>query len=208
MGGAHADAIGNLSTAFAFSYCLSLILFVLLMKLPDLLGRNTPRAAQALEAQIRGTLSDPLPGTGYEFLGRSLPVAVRSYLMEDQQLVGHRIGELRRTYPLVSVEHVLREGQVIEPTDDVVLQPHDTLALYGPIPRLIKAATILGPEVDIPELRDTQSETIDVIAHNAEAIGKSLNELAGDIGHGLYLNAMFRGGAEIPHGPDTIVSRG
>jgi putative transport protein len=203
-----AAAVANLSTAFAFSYCFSLILFVILMKLPDVVGRNTPRAARAFEAQLRGALSDPLPGTGGEFLGTPLPVAHRSYQLEMTAPVGHHLGEMRRTYPLVSIERILRGGRVLLPTDDLVLQPHDTLALYGPISRLLLAASVIGPEVDVPELRDAGSQTADVVAHHDEAVGQTLRALAENAGHGLYLNAMFRGGTEIPHGPETVIARG
>jgi putative transport protein len=204
----HAATVANLSTAFAFSYCGSLILFVMFMKLPDLLGRNTSRAARVFEAQLRGTLLEPPPGTGGEFLGTPLPLAHRSYRLETSAPVGNQLGELRETYPLVSIERILRGGRVLVPTDDLVLQPHDTLALYGPISRLLLAASVIGPEVDVPELRDTSSQTADVVAHHDGALGQTLRALAENAGHGLYLNAMSRGGAEIPHGPESVIARG
>ena len=207
-GGAKPDALGNLSTAFAFSYCISLMVFTVLMKVPDLMGRDSRRAARELEAQIRGTSTAPLPGTADEFLGGPLPVAVRSYQIEKPGAVGHRLGELRRTYPLVAVERVLRGGRVVDPSDDVVLEPHDTLALYGQVSRLLSAAQLLGPEVDVPELRDAGRETVDVVVHRPEAVGHTLADLAASTGHGLYLNAMFRGGVEVPRGPDVAVQRG
>lgn len=207
-GAGRAAALANLSTAFAFSYCISMIGFILLMKLPDMLGRDTPGAARTLEAKIHGGMSSPLPGTAAEFLGGPLPVARRAYQIETARLVGHRLGELRRTYPLVAIDRVLREGKLFDPVDDVVLQAHDTLALYGRVPLLLVAAAAIGPEVDVPGLCDIGSETVDVVAQNKTGIGRTLEDLAGDIGHGLYLNAMFRGGHEIPHGPDTVVRRG
>jgi putative transport protein len=206
--GASADALGNLSTAFAFSYCISMVLFVVFMKLPDMLGRDTPRAAHELEEKIRGPLSSPLPGSGNEFLGGPLPVGLRSYKLEIPEAVGHHLGELRKTYPFVAIERVLRGDKMIDPTDDVVLQPNDTLALYGQIPRLLKASSVIGPEVDVPALRDVGRETADVVVHHPEAVGRTLPELAQDIGHGLYLNAMFRGGEQIPFGFETKVDRG
>jgi putative transport protein len=207
-GAGKAEALGNLSTAFAFSYCISMVLFVVMMKVPDMLGRDTPRAARELEEKIRGALSSPLPGTGNEFLGGPLPVGLRSFRVEIPDLVSHRLAELRRTYPLVAIERVLRAGKMLEPTDDMVLEANDTLALYGPIARLLNASKAIGPEVDVPELRDIERQTADVVSHRPEAVGHPLRDLASGIGHGLYLNAMFRGGAEIPHGPDTIVERG
>lgn len=205
--GGHEAAVGNLSTAFALSYCVSMTLFIVMMKLPDLLGRDTPRAARELEAQIRGGLSSPLPGSADEFLSGPIPVRLRSYQIERPDAVGHRLGELRRTYPFVAIERVLRGGRLLEPADDIVLQAHDTLALYGSIERLLRAATVIGPEVDEPALRDVGAETVDVVAHGPFA-GHKLSELAADVGHGLYLNGMFRGGNEIPKGPDTVVRRG
>jgi putative transport protein len=205
-GAAADEAIGNLSTAFAFTYCISMTLFVLLMKLPDLLGRDTPKAAAALEAQMRGALSAPMPGAGDEFLVGPLPVALRSYKIEEPMFVGKRLADLRRTYPLVAVERVLRAGKLLEPADDMVLQPADGVALYGPISRMIAAAPSIGPEIDIPEMRELATETVDVVVH--KAAGRTLGELARDVGHGMYLNAMFRGGEEIPHGPDTVVLKG
>jgi putative transport protein len=207
VSGGHEAAVGNLSTAFALSYCVSMTLFIVMMKVPDLLGRDTARAARELEAQIRGGLSSPLPGSADEFLSGPIPVRLRSYQIERPDAVGHRLGELRRTYPFVAIERVLRGGKLLEPADDIVLQAHDTLALYGSIERLLRAATVIGPEVDEPALRDVGAETVDVVAHGPFA-GHTLSELAADVGHGLFLNGMFRGGNEIPKGPDTIVRRG
>jgi putative transport protein len=207
VSGGHEAAVANLSTAFALSYCVSMTLFIVMMKLPDLLGRDTARAARELEAQIRGGLSSPLPGSADEFLSGPIPVRLRSYQIERPDAVGHRLGELRRTYPFVAIERVLRGGKLLEPADDIVLQAHDTLALYGSIERLLRAATVIGPEVDEPALRDVGAETVDVVAHGPFA-GHTLSELAADVGHGLFLNGMFRGGNEIPKGPDTIVRRG
>jgi putative transport protein len=42
-----ADAASSLSTAFAFSYCISMVLFIVFMKLPDMFGARTAQAAAA-----------------------------------------------------------------------------------------------------------------------------------------------------------------
>jgi putative transport protein len=178
------------------------------MKVPDMLGRSSRRAAEELEAQIRSSSTAPLPGTADEFLGGPLPVAVRSFQLERPDAVGHRLGELRRTYPLVAIERILRAGRLLEPNDDEVLQAHDTLALYGQVPRLLNAAKVIGPEVDVPALREAARETVDVVVQSSKAHGRTLQDLASDVGHGLYLNAMFRGGVEVPKGPDTAVRKG
>jgi putative transport protein len=202
------EAISNLSTAFAFAYCISMVLFIVLMKVPDMFGLNSARAAHEYEASITSG-SAALPGTGGEFFGSELPpVTVRTYQVEAAQLLGRPLGELRRQYPLVSVERVSRSGAIIEPRDDTVLQPQDTVALFGPIARLAAAGGQIGPEVYERVVRDVGFQTVDVTVHKGPANGRKLGELAAGIGHGLFLNAVFRGGEQIPHGPETMLHKG
>src|SRR5262249_8622274 len=131
------DAMANLSTAFAFTYCISMVGFIVLMKLgPQIGGHDLPGAARAYEASIGGTGGQPLPGPANEFLVGPLPARVRTYALSDSAATGHRLGDLRKAFPLLSIEKILRGGNLLEPADDVVLQPGDTIALYGTIPRL------------------------------------------------------------------------
>jgi len=206
-GGDKSAAVANLSTAFAFSYCISMVLFVLLMKVPDVLGTKTVEAARAFEAAVHGVGKAPLPGAADEFFGGPMPVARRTYLVEAQELIGKRLDELRRTYPFVSVERVMRGSKLLEPADDLVLQAHDTVALYGRVSRLINASR-LGPEVDVPEARDVGAQTVDIVVHDDRVAGRTLSQLAASSGHGLFLNAMFRAGEQVPVGPDTVVRKG
>ncbi|HEY7371962.1 MAG TPA: TrkA C-terminal domain-containing protein [Polyangia bacterium] len=204
-----AEAASSLSTAFAFSYCISMVLFIVLMKVPDMFGANTARAAAEYERSIKGG-GAPLPGVADEFFGTvpAAPVTVRTYEIEAPELLGQPLGELRRKYPLVSVERISRRGRLIDPRDDTVLERRDTVALFGPIARLAVAGGRIGTEVYERVVRDVGLQTVDVIVHKGVASGRSLGDLAADVGHGLFLNAMFRGGDEIPHGPETIIRKG
>lgn len=201
-------AVATMSTTFALTYCLSTILFVVLTKVPDMLGGDLKQAATDFEASIRGASDAPLPGTAGEFFGRPLPVAVRSYEIDQPLVVGRPLRELRALQPQLSIERVLRAGEVIVPSDELVLQLHDTIALCGQIPLLVAAGPRIGPEVYERVARDVGSQTVDVIALEPDVLGKTLRELVSDVGHGLYLNAMFRAGEQIPAGPDTKVMKG
>src|SRR5262249_36957214 len=136
------------------------------------------------------------------------PARVRTYAISEPLAIGKRLGDLRRGYPLVSVERILRAGRLLDPTDDVVLQRGDTVALFGPISRLIVAGPRIGPEVDVAEAREIGSQTVDVVVHSKEVAGRTLIDIARDVGHGLYLNGLFRGGEAIPHGPGTVIRKG
>ena len=202
-------AVANLSTAFAFSYCISMVLFIVLMKIgPGLARRDVKSAAREFEEAIKGTGGAPLPGAGDEFFGTALPVAVRSYTLQAQAAVGRRLSELRETYPFLSIEGILRAGKMLEARDEVVLQMNDTLAIYGQIPRLVAAGPRIGPEVDVPQLRDIGAETVDVIVNAPAFIDRKLIDLVRDVGHGLYLNAMFRAESRSPSAPTPSCARG
>ena len=200
--------LGNLSTSFAFSYSITIVLFVLMMKiLPRVFRRDAPAEARSyIESAMGG--SAPLPGEANAFLVGTLPVATRSYALEGREFVGRALGELKRAIPLIAVERILRAGRMLALSNDLTLQRGDTVALFGTVPRLVDAAPRFGPEVDAPELRETKRQTVDLVINKPGAMGKTLVELAQDIGHGVYMNAMFRGGESIPYGADTAVEKG
>jgi putative transport protein len=201
-------ALGNLSTAFAFAYCVTMVLFILLLKvLPRIFRRDPVGDAQRYLASVRGG-NVALPGESAAFLVGTLPVATRAYAVERQDLLGHRLGELREAYPLVAVERVLRSGQVMAPADEVTLQEGDAVALYGTVPRLITTGPEIGHEIDAPELLERERQTVDVVVDGGNVRGQTLGQLARTVGHGLYLNAMFRGGESMPFGLDVEVQKG
>jgi putative transport protein len=161
-----------------------------------------------MEASLRAPGTAPLPGSAEEFLGAQSAVAIRTYALHKSNAIGRRLAELRQAYPLLSIERILRSGQLIEARDDVILREGDTVALHGTVDRLLGVAPRLGPEVDAPALRETGPQTADVIVQSGEVAGQRLIDLARDIGHGLYLNAIFRAGDQIPKGADVVVQKG
>jgi putative transport protein len=82
------------------------------------------------------------------------------------------------------------------------------VALFGPVARLALAGPRIGTEVFEGQVHDVGLQTVDVIVHKGPANGRSLGDLAADVGHGLYLNAVFRAGEAIPHGPQTVLRKG
>ena len=205
-----ADAIANLSTAFAFAYCISMVLFIVLTKLPDLLGADTKAAAKAFEAAIRKGGQAELPGSAQEFFSTSVAmptVGLRTYQIDLPEVVGVPLKTLRQQFPLLAVERVVRSGEVIEPADQTVLESRDAVTLSGQIPVLLAAGSHIGPEIYDRVARDFRAQTIDVVIQK-RAAGRTLADLAKDAGHGLYLNAMFRAGEEIPAGPATALEKG
>jgi putative transport protein len=198
--------LGDMSTAFACSYCVSTVVFVLFLKaLPGLFGRDARAEAQAFEREMGG--GAPLPGTMGYLIG-PLPVQQRTYQIEEPDFAGKSLGALRAERPFVAVEHLRRGDTSLRVTDETVLERGDRITVFGRVPVLIEAAERLGPEVDDPLVPEPNWQTVEVVQKNPAVVGMTLMELVRSVGHGLYLNAMFRAGEEIPRGSEVVIRKG
>lgn len=203
------QAVGNLTTAYALTYCLSILLFTVVLKvMPRMFGRDAVADAKSMEKALQGEQQAPLPGTADQFLRGYMPVDVRAYRVEHPALLGRSLGELRQRYPGFSVERVLRGGTVLEPTDALNLQAGDEAAVAFRVSRLVESGERIGPEVDEPQLLDIRFETVELVLKNREVEGHTLGELARKANPGLYLNALFRAGDQLPKEPNLVLRRG
>jgi putative transport protein len=92
--------------------------------------------------------------------------------------------------------------------DELTLRGGDHVALFGTVHRLVELEPDVGPEIDDPDLRETARQTVDLVLSKEAACNKKLGDLARGIGHGVYLNAMFRSGESIPFGPELLTEKG
>jgi putative transport protein len=202
-----ADALANLSTAFALSYCISMVLFVVVMRLlPRLFGRDL--ATEARDCEARLATSVPLPGAALPHRAGAEATTTRAYRVENPQLVGRTLGELRALVPMVAVEWLNRGGETVEPADTMVLRASDVIVVYGRVERVIAAAPRIGPEVYTGEPGGDLPETVEVVVHGGDLEGRTLLELARGVGHGLVLNALFRASEPQHVGPETRLEVG
>jgi putative transport protein len=203
-----AQAISNLSMSFAFSYCISTVLFIIVLKaLPKLFGRDAVSDARAFEKLVAPD-SVPLPGSAESLLPGTIPAERRVYRLERAELAGHTLKELRDAHPFLDIENIIRDGERLRLGEDTALRLGDLIAVFGTVPRLLPLVERVGPEIDDPRMPRLELPTVEVVQENAEVLGKTLTELARTAGHGLYLNAMFRAGEHIPRGPDVKIRRG
>ncbi|HVJ22231.1 MAG TPA: TrkA C-terminal domain-containing protein [Polyangiaceae bacterium] len=203
-----AEAEANMATAFAFSYCTSTVLFVVLLKLlPRWFGRDVVAEGKKFEEEA-GSGGIPLPGTPGSLLTGVLPVARRTYRLERPAAVGHSLGELRRLFPLLDVKAIIRQGKLLEHGVVPVLELGDVIAVFGPVSQLMDLPERVGHEVDDPLVPPLVLETAELVLKNDAVEGRKLGDLAADVGHGVYLNALFRSGELVPKSPDITLEQG
>lgn len=203
-----AAALQDMSTAFACAYCVSAVAFVVFLKvLPSAFRRDARAEAEAFEREVSGG-GAPLPGGSAGFWPGALPVERRSYRIERPNVVGKSLRELRAQHPFLAVEHLSRAGVSLPLTDDTVLELGDQIGIFARVPLLLDAAPRLGAEIHDASAPPPDWQVVEVVQRNPDVLGRTLPELVKDVGHGLYLNALFRGGEEIPRGGDVAIRKG
>ncbi|WP_233496477.1 aspartate:alanine exchanger family transporter [Corallincola holothuriorum] len=210
--GLTADTIGaNMAAGYAVSYVLSTVFIILFIKyLPAMFGIDPVKAGKEAEADFGGGEgTEALPGTaGFSSPG-TLPVEIRSYKVEHEELVGKSIRELFALYPNAAVLKVVRGDDVFDASTNPTIQMGDVIGVRGRYANLIaKGEDKVGTEVDEIRARDIEIEVADIHVGKTEYAGKTIEELGKEIGFGLYCKAIFRQGQAIPHLPQTIVEVG
>jgi putative transport protein len=200
----------TLAAAFALCYTVSQVQFVLLMKLlPSLARFDAPAAAKAFEASMRGERSAPLPGTVEASDVMDVSIAVRAYQVSATSIGGRTIGEIRGKAPRISIELVKRADRWIPPEDSLALLPGDEVVVGAPLAAQVRVREALGPELADTDARSRiPIRTVDVVVNSNEAAGHSLPEALAAVAPGLYPNAVFRAGEELPVGPAVVLKRG
>ena len=201
------NVAGMLSASFALCYAATQVQFVLFMKLlPRLAGFDAPKAAHEFEAAMRGERTAPLPGTVEAADAIDASIAVRAYRVPESGMAGKTIGDVGKAAPGVAIELVRRGTDWIALDDTTALAAGDEVVISGPVDKQVRVREVLGPEVPDAEARALRPlHTVDVVIGRDEAAGRSVPDL---LGPGLYPNAVFRAGIELPAGAATTLAKG
>ncbi len=138
-------------------------------------------------------------------------VAVRVYRVTAASAAGKSLADIKLRAPRVSIDRIRRAGQWLTPdeSEKTTLALGDELVVEAPLAAHVQARDVLGPELADAHARALVSvHTVDVVIDQKAAAGRSLPQLLTDLGPGLYPNAVFRAGVELPAGPETELKMG
>lgn len=144
----------NIAAGYAISYILSSVFIILLIKyLPAMFGIDPVKAGKDAEAEFgAGGDTEALPSTnGFSNLG-VLPLDIRAYRVDHQELVGQDVESLFHRYPHAAILKVVRGEDVYEASDNPILQLGDIIGIRGDYHVLIEGGeSSVGIEVDEPD---------------------------------------------------------
>jgi len=196
--------LNNIPVAYAVSYLVGtgFVVWFLSSLAPKLLRFNLAAEARALDASMAAARAAGL--SAFREWDR------RAFRLADSGSAGRRVDDLEASFDpeRVFVEQLRRDGVLITPAPDSVLQAGDVVALAGRRSVLAARGPLLGDETADAALLDVPVVTVDVVLTKAQLAERPLVELAGVHGRGIVLQRLVRGGEEIPFTPETIVNRG
>ena len=198
----------NIPVAYAVTYLVGtgFIVWFLPNVGPKLMGVNLEEEARKLQAKISGANEEDSESlSGFQKLG------VRVYRVTRPDLLNRTVGELesRPREARVFISRIRRDGNIIEPTPDTVIQEGDLVAVLTRSELLMSRGAEVGTEVHDRELLDFPIEILDVVITNKTFIGKRLAELAAmEFARGVFLQRLSRTGQRMPFAPDIQLERG
>ncbi|MEV0746958.1 MULTISPECIES: aspartate-alanine antiporter [unclassified Streptomyces] len=199
------------AVGYAVTYPLGTILCAMLLAnvLPRLYRRDLAKESAELAAELDAPDEDPDEGEGY------YETVLRAYTVERPDLAGRTIADFeaqqqalgRRVY----ITQVRREGTILPQAQSLMLRGGDTIAVSALRHDLVDfdARTHVGPEADDVALLGYRTETLHVVASEKAQLGRSVEELRREpFMAGVYIEKLYRAGAEFPFRLSTPVERG
>jgi putative transport protein len=196
-GMAAADAVRNVTTAYAITYLFGLIgLIVIIRTLPGLLGIDL--VAEAKKISGRESISVP-----------SERISLRAYRVEQTELLGMSYAEILANFPAgAAMTKQRRDGEFLEINERSTLELGDEIAVVGTLERFLEAPSLLGPEIQDTELLDMETESAQIVVTKKDVVGLTLGDLGVTDRYGCFLTGMSRVEINLPLEPSTELKRG
>lgn len=200
----------NMAAAYAISYVLSSVGIILLIRyLPRIFGYNAKADAKLAEVEFSGGATHPVPGApGALTMGFS-PFDLRAFTVTHDSFIGRTLTQLIADYPDLPILRVIRNGDILDLSKNPALEHNDIITVRGDMHDLsLTGGNLIGPESDVPLARNVPLEVADVHVGRHQHAGQSMAVLSRVMAGGVTVQALFRGGIELPLGPKSEVHTG
>ena len=199
--------LNNIPMAYAVTYLIgtAFVVWFLSTLAPRLLRVDLRAASRALQSESMGAAEiEPGVESGYRRW------AFRAFRVENPALDGRTVAALEARFggERVFVERVRHGDEIAEAAPETVVRAGDVVALMALRAVIVEAKTLIGPEVDDPELLDVPTAVLDAVVTNKRAAEQSLAEIAVQHGRGVALQKLVRSGQEMPFTAHTRLNRG
>ena len=200
--------VNNIPVAYAVTYLVGTAFLVwFIPKIgPRLMRVNLREEAERMRAQekVGSETEDYIISAARSF-------DVRAYRVTNPELTNKTVSQIEKLPQQFRAFIVrVRNGDTIaRATPDLVIHEGDVVAVITPLAAHVTRGSVIGPEMNDPDLLDLPIESLDVVVTNRKVEGKSLVDLARlEFARGVFLAKLTRSGFEIPISTLTNIDRG
>ena len=206
---AKAQLNSHMAIAYAITYLfgtIGLIVFVGSIA-PKLLGVDLKTSARELELELGIAKEEDVITVPYT------RIVVRAHqVAQNGPADGQRIVDIEGRHESLTIERVVRAGQIFERDEGFTLKAGDIVGVYALREAVGTLTQWVGPEIDHPESLSFATRQVDIVLTSPEFAGKTIHaarkQLANTRRLGCFINTISRQGYELPLLPNTVLRRG
>ena len=135
------------------------------------------------------------------------PVVFRAWAVDNAEIIGVPIEELKGGWDGFSWVRVRRDGQDLRPMDAGSLRRGDEFLALGDV-RFMCRIQDIGKEITGQYLEEARSDRAQVVIGSPKVAGRTLSELNIPGNYGVYVERVWRTGKPIPREVDTTLLKG
>ena len=192
-----------IALGYGISYIWGTVGIILICKyLPKWWGVDAKKAAKEYEEKFGVPNLDDVGLSGYR------PAGLRAYRLENKQTADKTIAQFRQTCPQYRILNIVRGGEALGASPDLVMRVGDVVALGGRLEDLTANMGLLGPEVADTKALAIPLDQAEILVTQKGVEGKVLKEFREeDFAGQLQVVRMERGGVPFPVGAETKLQR-
>jgi putative transport protein len=200
------DASNMLASSYAITYLYGTFGLIILVKIAPMLIRKDV-AAEAAKLDTAGGGEVDLGNRGG---------SIRAFRMTLDKYVGKSVADMEATaaereadkgLPTL-VEKVIRDGELLDVTPDLVFQSGDVIALWATPGILVFGTETIGEEVTDSSVLRISLMSAELVVTSKELEGTTLLDLVREHGRGVTIERMARNGEDQPIRADIKLIRG
>ncbi|MGB1141522.1 MAG: TrkA C-terminal domain-containing protein [Halioglobus sp.] len=195
--------VSQISVGYAMTYVVGLLGILLALRYIPVMMRFDPQDEARKLARARGLDSERRRNVRTPIL-RAYEIST-----DRSESIGKSLAEigLFRRAGLI-VERVKRDGELLEPDPDLVVQAGDKVALVGYPSSHSRSEIDRDAEVYDPDLLEFRMDTAQVVVGNPDIVGTSLNDLDLETKYGCLIDGIARAQVELPLNRGLKLNRG
>jgi putative transport protein len=192
-----------IALGYGITYIWGTVGIILICKyLPKWWGVDARQSAKEYEKQFGVPNLDDVGLSGYR------PGGLRAYRLENRQTAGKTIAQFRQAHPQYRILNIVRGGEALGASPDLVMQAGDVVALGGRLEDLTANMGLLGPEVADAKALAISLDQAEILVTDKGVVDKAFKEFRQeDFAGQLQVVRMERGGVPFPVGAETKLQR-